>query len=151
MQLSWTFILRFPLLFKRFFWAEFRSSISELSMGKMFNCTPSWSSKEVLILMVLRLILKAILKTYFRLISSMLKSQSSFGKFVIKYKIELKLFLFLTSGTQNISCIAHSVYCKERFLSQISGLRIWFPSRNFGHEINLKGLLYLGLLDWRLR
>ena len=77
-------------------------------MGKMFNCTPSWNSKEVPILMVLRVILKGILKVYFRLISSMMKSQSSLGKFVIKYKIRLKLFLFLTYGTEYL---AHYPYC----------------------------------------
>ena len=35
----------------------------------------------------------------------------------------------------------------EKVLPQISGLRIWCPSRKFGHEMNLKGLLYLVLLD----
>ena len=27
------------------------------------------------------------------------------------------------------------------------GLRFWYPSIKFGHEINLKGLMYLVLLD----
>ena len=165
-----------PGLYKGFFWAQFKSSISELSVGEMFNCTPSWNWKEAPILMVLRLILKGILKVYFRLISSLMESQSNFGELVIKYKIELKLFLFFTSETQNIWCIAHSVYCSvwgkrkvnkfipdkkyrynypsehfrdqfEKVLSQISGLRTWCPSEKFGREMNLKGFLYLVLLD----
>ena len=53
-------------------------------------------------MMVLRVILKGILKAYFRLISSLMKSQSNFGKLEIKYKIGLRLFLFFTSGSQNI-------------------------------------------------
>ena len=32
-------------------------------------------------------------------------------------------------------------------LPQIPGLRFWYPSIKFGHEINLKGLLHLVLLD----
>ena len=63
-------------------------------------------------MMVLRVILKGILKVYFRLISSLIRSQSNFGKLAIKCKIELKLFLFFTSGTQNYWRIAHAVYCK---------------------------------------
>ena len=35
----------------------------------------------------------------------------------------------------------------EKVLRQISGLKIWCPSKKFGHEMNLKGLLYLALLD----
>ena len=58
-------------------------------------------------MVVLRVILKGILKAYFRLISSLMKSQSNFGKLEIKYKIGLRLFLFFTSGTQNIWCVAH--------------------------------------------
>ena len=45
-------------------------------------------------------------------------------------------------------------YPSERFLKQsikvlpqISGLRIWYPSRKSDHEVNLKGLFYLVLLD----
>ena len=63
-------------------------------------------------MMVLRVILKGILKAYFRLINSLMKPQCTFGKLAIKYKIGLRLFLFFTSGTQNIWCIAHSVYCR---------------------------------------
>ena len=128
-------------------------------------------------MMVLRAILKGILKMYFRLISSLMKAQSNFGKLAIKYKIGLRLFLFFTSGTQIIWRISHSVYCKvqgkrkiskfipgrkyigscypaehfsnqpQKVLPQISGLRIWCSSRKFAHERNLKGLLYLELLD----
>ena len=128
-------------------------------------------------MMVLRVILKAILKVYFRLISSLMKSQSNFGKLAIKYEIGLRLFLFFIPETQNIWCIAHSVYYRqggntkinkfipdrkyiashqsisnqsEKVLPQISGLRIWCPSRKFG-QMNLKGLLYLALLDLRLQ
>ena len=50
-------------------------------------------------MIVLRVILKGILKAYFRLISSLVKSQSNFGELEIKYKIGLPLFLFFTSGT----------------------------------------------------
>ena len=35
----------------------------------------------------------------------------------------------------------------SKVLPQISGLRTWCPSRKFGHEINLKVLLFLVLLD----
>ena len=68
------------------FWAQFRRSISELIVGKMINCTASWNWKEVPSMMVLRVILKEILKAYFRLISSLIKSPSNFGKLAIKYK-----------------------------------------------------------------
>ena len=70
----------------------------------MFNCTPlSWNGKEVpSIIIVLRVLLKEALKVYFRLISSLMKSHSNFGKLAIKYKIGLRLFLFFTSGTQSI-------------------------------------------------
>ena len=53
--------------------------------------------------MVLRVILKWILKAYFRLISSLMKSQSNFGKIAIKYKLGLGLFQFFTSGKQNVA------------------------------------------------
>ena len=46
------------------------------------------------------------------LISSLMKSQSNFEKLATKFKIGLRLFLFFTSETQNIWCIAHSVYCR---------------------------------------
>ena len=49
-------------------------------------------------MMVLRVILKGVLQVYFRLISSLMKSQSNFGKLAIKYKIELSLSLLFTSG-----------------------------------------------------
>ena len=52
------------------------------------------------------------IKSVPRLISSLMKSQSNFGKLVIKYEIGLRLFFFFTSGTLNIWCIAHSVYCR---------------------------------------
>ena len=122
-------ILRFPLLFKRY---SSRSSqrfllnptqkqycISELNMGKMFNCTSSWNWKQVPIMMVSRIILKWVLKLLFRLISSRFQSQSNLGKLAIKYKIGLRLFLFFTSGIQNIWCISHSTY------HRVSGKRKW--------------------------
>ena len=46
-----------------------------------------------------------------------------------------------------------NIYLSQHFLNhsesftQISGLRIWFPTSKFGHEMNLKGLLNLVLLD----
>ena len=49
-------------------------------------------------MMVLKVILKGIVKVYFRLISSLMKSKSNFEKLAIKYKIRLRLFLFCTSG-----------------------------------------------------
>ena len=49
-------------------------------------------------MMVLKVILKGIVKVYFRLISSLMKSKSNFEKLAIKYKIGLRLFLFCTSG-----------------------------------------------------
>ena len=61
-------------------------------------------------------------KAYFRLISSQMKSQSNFRKLAIKYKIGLKLFLFFTSGTQNIC----SIKCKiglRLFLFFTSGMQ----------------------------
>ena len=54
-------------------------------------------------MMVFRVPLKEILKAYFRLISSQMKSQSNIGNLTIKYK---------TGLTKNIWCIAHSMYCK---------------------------------------
>ena len=144
----------------------------------MFNCTLSWNWKEVPNKTVFRIILKRILKAYFRLISSLMKSHSNSGKFSIKYKIGLTLFLFFISGTQNIWCIAHSMYCRiwgnrkinkfildrkyipiyqsisnqsEKVLLQISALRIWRPLRKFGYEMNSKGLLYLALIGERLK
>ena len=43
-------------------------------------------------MMILRVILKGILKAYFRLISLLMKSQSNFGKLAIKFKIVLGLW-----------------------------------------------------------
>ena len=74
-------------------------------------------------------------------------------------KITRKVKKVFTSGTKNIWCVAHSMYCgvpypSEHFsnqsvkvLSQISGLRIWSPLKKFGHEMKLKDLVYLVLLD----
>ena len=46
-------------------------------------------------MMVLKLILKGILKMYYRLIiSSLMRSLEKFGKLAIKYKLGLRLFLF---------------------------------------------------------
>ena len=69
-------------------------------------------------MMVLRVILKGILKVYFRLIISSL--MRNFGKLAIKYKLGLRLFLFFTCKAHSIWCVAHSVYCrvqgKRKFL-----------------------------------
>ena len=47
-------------------------------------------------MIVLRIILKEILKAYFTLISSQMKSQSNFGKVAIKYKTaETRLVLYI--------------------------------------------------------
>ena len=65
-------------------------------------------------MMVLRLILKGILKVYFRLVISsliMMRSLEKFWKACNKYKLVLRLFLFFTSKTQNIWCVAHSAIC----------------------------------------
>ena len=70
----------------------------------------------VLIMMVLRVILKGILKAYFRLISSPMKSQSNFGKLAMKYKIGLRLFLFFLF----IWDTEYLVYCP---LCVLQGLR----------------------------
>ena len=34
-----------------------------------------------------------------------------------------------------------------KILSQILGLRLFYPSKKFDHEIDLKGLMYLVFLD----
>ena len=60
----------------------------------MFNCTPSWNWKEVHIMIISRVILKGTLKVNFRMISSLMKSQSNLGKLAIKYKIDFRIFLF---------------------------------------------------------
>ena len=39
------------------------------------------------------------------------ESRKTFGKLAIKYKLGLRLFLFFTSKTQNIWCVAHSIIC----------------------------------------
>ena len=51
-----------------------------------------------------------------------------------------------------------NIYSSEYFLNQsvkglpqISGLRIWYPSRKSGNEMNLKRFLYLVLLDSRVK
>ena len=66
-------------------------------------------------MMVLRLILKDILKSYFRLISSLMKSQSNFGKLAIKYKMGLRLFLFSTSGLGHKIFAALPILCIAGF------------------------------------
>ena len=53
-------------------------------MRKMFNITPSWNWKEFHFMMVLRVILKGILKAYFRLFISLMKSPGDFAKLAIK-------------------------------------------------------------------
>ena len=107
----------------------------------MFNCTPSWNWKEVPLMIALRVILKGILKVYFRLISSLMKSQTqnNFGKLPIKYKIGLRLFLLFTSGTQNIWCIDHSVYCRawrktKKIYSYLSE-HFWLVRKSFTPDI----------------
>ena len=37
---------------------------------------------------------------------------SNFGELAKKYKIELTIFFFSTSRTQNLWCVAHSMYCR---------------------------------------
>ena len=46
------------------------------------------------------------------------------------------------AGLENIYQSDHFLNQSIKILSQISGLRISCPSRKFGHETNLKGLLY---------
>ena len=77
----------------------------------MFNCTSSWNWKEVPIMMVLRVILKGILKACFRLISSLMKSQSNFGKLTknVKQGLDSSCPLHLGQrifGVLPILCIA---------------------------------------------
>ena len=43
--------------------------------------------------------------------------QNNFGKLAIKYKVGLRLFLFFTSGTQNIWWVA-SPFCVSQFSSE---------------------------------
>ena len=44
--------------------------------------------------------------------------------------------------------LAIRTLCKlVKILPQLSELRLWYPSINFGYEINLKVLMYLVLLD----
>ena len=59
-------------------------------------------------------------------------------------------------GAFPILCIAglEIIYSPKHFLNQsvkvlplISGLQIWCSSKIFDHEMNLKGLLHLVLLD----
>ena len=58
---------------------------------------------------------------------------ASFGQFAIKYKMGVRLFSFFKSGTQNIWCIAHSMYCRvrkfiylsEHFLNQLVKFLPW--------------------------
>ena len=45
----------------------------------------------------------------------------------------------------------HFIKQSGKVLPQISGLRIWCPSRKFSDGTNLKSLLYLVLLDWRVK
>ena len=45
-------------------------------------------------MIISRVILKGTLKVNFRMISSLMKSQSNLGKLAIKYKIDLRIFLF---------------------------------------------------------
>ena len=92
------------------------------SVGRIFNCTPLWNWEEVPIMMTLILILKGILKEKLRWISSLINSRMR----------------------------EHFINQSVKVLPQISGLRIWCPSREFDHEINLKVLLFLVLLDWRI-
>ena len=53
------------------------------------------------------------------------------------------------AGLKNKYASEHLLNQSAKVLPQITGLRIWSPSRKFGHghEMNLKGLLYLVLLN----
>ena len=82
-------------------------------------------------MMVLRLMLKGILKLYFKLVLSSLideksNCQRNSGKLAIKYKLGFRLFLFFTSKAQNVQCVAHSVICVWAIAEKIQteGLRI---------------------------
>ena len=44
----------------------------------------------------------------------------------------------------------HFVELSVKILSQLSLLRLRYPSINFDHEANLKVLIHLELLDWRV-
>ena len=79
-------------------------------------------------MMVLRVTLKGILTAYFRLINSVMKSESNFGKLSIKYKIGLRLFVLFTSGTHNIWRIAHSVYYRVQGKQKINK---FIPDRKY--------------------
>ena len=88
---------------------------------------------------------------------------SNFGELPIKHKVGLRLFMFSTSGLGHIIFAALPILCiagfkgREKWIclyqteniypSKLSWLRIWCPSRKFGNEMNLKGLLYLALLN----
>ena len=74
-------------------------------------------------MMVLREILKGILKAYFRLISSLMKS--NFGKFAMKYKIGLKIFLFLQIGHRIFGALA--IFC----IAWPKGKNIFLPDRKY--------------------
>ena len=52
---------------------------------------------------------------------------------------------------QDRKCIAIHQSISVQVFPQISGLRIWCSSGKFEHEMNLKGLLYLVQLDWRVK
>ena len=78
----------------------------------MFNCTP-----EVAIIMILSVTVNVILKVYFRLIGSLMKSHSNLGKLAIKFKIGLTIFLFFTSETQwVVAFFTLRLICELNFL-----------------------------------
>ena len=60
-------------------------------------------------MMVLKVILKGILKAYFRLISSLMNSQSNFGKLAIKHKIGFETLLVLYIW--DTEYLVHSPFC----------------------------------------
>ena len=85
--------LMFPLLFKRELQAFTKVSFgysSELSVGKTFNYTPHGFERK---LQVLRVILKKIFESYFRLISSLMKSSAILESFQWNIKQDYSLHL----------------------------------------------------------
>ena len=55
--------------------------------------------------------------------------------------------ILYTAALENPYPSEHFLKQSIKVLPQISGLRIWYPSRKSDQEVNLKGLFYLVLLD----
>ena len=73
------------------------------------------------------------------------------SSFHLEHRIFGALPVLCNAGLENIYPSVHFLNQSAKVLYKTSELKVWCPSRKFGHKMNLKGLLNVVLLDWRMK